>query len=75
MRTWERGVEGETLACGSGAMASALWAVLEGDRPPVTIRTAGGEDLVVDFSDGPQGREATLTGPAVTVYEGEWREP
>jgi diaminopimelate epimerase len=75
MRTWERGVEGETLACGSGAMASALWAVLEGDRPPVTIRTAGGEDLVVDFSDGPQGREATLTGPAETVYEGEWREP
>jgi len=75
MRTWERGVEGETLACGSGAMASALWAVLEGDRPPVTIRTAGGEDLVVDFIDGPQGREATLTGPAETVYEGEWREP
>jgi diaminopimelate epimerase len=41
----------------------------------VTIRTAGGEDLVVDFSDGPQGREATLTGPAETVFEGEWREP
>jgi len=74
MRTWERGVEGETLACGSGAMASALWAVLEGDASPVTIRTAGGEDLVVDFRDGPQGREATLTGPAVTVFEGEWQD-
>ena len=75
MRTWERGVEGETLACGSGAMARALWAVIEGSRPPVTIRTAGGEDLVVDFSDGPNGREATLTGPAVTVFEGELRVP
>ena len=75
MRTWERGVEGETLACGSGAMASALWAVLEGARPPVTIHTAGGEDLVVDFTNGNGGREATLTGPAVTVYEGELRLP
>jgi diaminopimelate epimerase len=75
MRTWERGVEGETLACGSGAMASALWAVLEGARPPVTIHTAGGEDLTVDFTNGNAGREATLTGPAVTVYEGELRLP
>ena len=75
MRTWERGVEGETLACGSGAMASALWAVLEGARPPVTIHTAGGEDLVVDFTNGSGGREATLTGPAVTVYEGTLRLP
>ena len=74
MRTWERGVEGETLACGSGAVASALWAVLEGASPPVIIHTAGGEDLVVDLRDGPGGREATLTGPAVTVYEGELRE-
>ena len=75
MRTWERGVEGETLACGSGAMASALWAVLEGARPPVTIHTSGGEDLVVDFTNGGGGREATLTGPAVTVFEGTLRLP
>src|SRR5262249_37295116 len=39
MRTWERGVEAETLACGSGAMASALWALLEGAAPPVTVHT------------------------------------
>jgi diaminopimelate epimerase len=75
MRTWERGVEGETLACGSGAMATALWAVLEGAAPPVTVRTAGGEDLVVELADGPGGRDATLVGPAVSVFAGEWREP
>ena len=73
MRTWERGVEGETLACGSGAMASALWAVVEGASPPVTVATAGGEDLVVEFTNGAGGREATLVGPAVTVFTGEWR--
>ena len=72
MRTWERGVEAETLACGSGAMATALWAVIEGASPPVTVRTAGGDDLVVELERGTNGREATLIGPAVTVYTGEW---
>jgi diaminopimelate epimerase len=72
MRTWERGVEGETLACGSGAMATALWAVLEGASPPVTVHTAGGDDLVVELTRGEAGREATLIGPAVTVFTGAW---
>ena len=45
MRTWERGVEGETLACGSGAIASALWAACGGAASPVTIHTAGGDEL------------------------------
>jgi diaminopimelate epimerase len=72
MRTWERGVEAETLACGTGAMATALWAVLEGAAPPVTVRTAGGDDLVVQLERGTEGREATLIGPAVTVFTGEW---
>jgi diaminopimelate epimerase len=74
MRTWERGVEGETLACGSGAIASALWALLGGAASPVTVRTAGGDDLVVDFETSAAGRTATLTGPAVTVFTGEWRD-
>ncbi len=73
MRTWERGVEGETLACGSGAMASALWAVVEGASAPVTIATAGGENLVVNFGRGASEREATLVGPAVSVFTGEWQ--
>lgn len=76
MRTWERGVEGETLACGSGAIASALWAVQEaGAASPVTIRTAGGDDLVVAFAEGPAGPLATLTGPAVVAFTGEWSDP
>lgn len=75
MRTFERGVEGETLACGSGAIASALWAVLEaGAASPVTIRTAGGDDLVVDFAPGATGRIATLTGPAEVAFRGEWTD-
>jgi diaminopimelate epimerase len=73
MRTWERGVEGETLACGSGAMATALWAVLTGVPAPVTVRTAGGEDLVVEFATAADAHEATLVGPAVTVFTGQWR--
>lgn len=76
MRTWERGVEGETLACGSGAMASALWAILDaGLAPPVTIRTAGGDDLVIEAGVVADGHDVTLVGPAVKVYDGEWQEP
>lgn len=75
MRTFERGVEGETLACGSGAIATALWAVLDGgSSAPVTVRTAGGDDLVVAFEDGPGGRLATLTGPAETAFTGAWQD-
>ena len=72
MRTYERGVEGETLACGSGAIASALWAVESGVPAPVTVRTAGGDDLVVAFSGTPPARTATLTGPAEIAYTGVW---
>jgi diaminopimelate epimerase len=73
MRTFERGVEAETLACGSGAIASALWAVSAGGAgSPVTIRTAGGDDLVVAFAGPPGARTAELTGPAVAAFAGEW---
>jgi diaminopimelate epimerase len=75
MRTWERGVEGETLACGSGAMASALWAVTDGGASaPVTVRTAGGDDLVVELGTRDGRMEAVLVGPAVHVFTGEWQE-
>jgi diaminopimelate epimerase len=74
MRTFERGVEGETLACGSGAIATAMWAVGEGVADnPVTVRTSGGDDLVVEFSHGHDGREAVLVGPTVRVFTGEWQ--
>jgi diaminopimelate epimerase len=74
MRTYERGVEGETLACGSGAMASALWAVAEGDTPPITIVTAGGDELRVDLAALGGRWRTRLTGPAEVVYRGEWTE-
>lgn len=51
-RTFERGVEGETLACGTGAVATAVllgsWGLISG---PVTIRTSSGRDLVVRFRE------------------------
>ncbi len=74
MRTFERGVEGETLACGSGAIATALWAVADGAAAPVTVRTAGGDDLVVSFESGARPLAATLTGPAEVVFTGRWTD-
>ncbi|HVP15666.1 MAG TPA: diaminopimelate epimerase [Terriglobales bacterium] len=74
MRTFERGVEAETLACGSGAMASALWAGLEGERSPVEILTAGGDSLVVSFESVEGGYDLRLTGPAVVAFTGTWVE-
>lgn len=75
MRTYERGVEAETLACGSGAMATALWAVAEGDRPPIGVVTAGGDELSVGLTPLDERWDASLTGPAETAFAGEWTEP
>ncbi|MGZ8448117.1 MAG: diaminopimelate epimerase [Candidatus Deferrimicrobiaceae bacterium] len=56
VRTYERGVEGETLACGTGAVACGVLAAVHGFvRPPVTVRTRGGEKLVIHFDMGNQG--------------------
>ena len=74
MRTYERGVEGETLACGSGAIATAVWAATEGARSPVRVRTAGGDILIVGFEAREAGYEVTLDGPAEAVFRGEWRD-
>ncbi len=68
MRVWERGT-GETLACGTGCCATAVAAVLNGlTDTEVTVKLLGGE-LLIEWD-----REANLvymTGPAVTVFEGE----
>lgn len=74
MRTYERGVEGETLACGSGAIASALWAAASGAPAPVRVATAGGDELIVGFMQDEDGYDVTLTGPAEVAFRGEWRE-
>jgi diaminopimelate epimerase len=72
IRTYERGVEGETLACGTGITAAALLMARQGAvRPPVDVLTAGGDVLTVDFRLEPDGaRDVTLCGPAVHVFEG-----
>ncbi len=74
MRTYERGVEAETLACGSGAIASALWAALRGQASPIRIVTAAGDELVVTFSVLPDGYDVFLSGPADISFAGEWIE-
>ena len=73
IRTYERGVEDETLACGTGAVASALIAARLGQVvSPVTVHTRGGEALTIYFT--PQGEAFTqvfLEGDALVVYQGE----
>jgi diaminopimelate epimerase len=72
VRTWERGVEAETLACGSGVVASAVTAgALGRARPPVALETRSGETLTVDFRfEGEVARGVTLAGDARVVFEG-----
>lgn len=77
MRTYERGVEAETLACGTGAVASAVIATVQGlTRPPVTVITSSGRPLRVDFTPADGGaRNVTLGGEARVVATGElWPE-
>lgn len=73
IRTYERGVEGETLACGTGVTAAALlFARLTGAGSPVQVKVKGGDTLVVGFeNDGDSWKNVTLTGPADFVFEGQ----
>jgi diaminopimelate epimerase len=69
MRTWERGVEGETLACGTGAVASAIIASerLDSVKFPVRIGVRSGLVLTV----GHDGSGWWLQGQARFIYRGE----
>jgi diaminopimelate epimerase len=72
VRTYERGVEGETLACGTGVTASALvCSRLFGYGSPVRVRVRGGDELEVGFREADGGfADVRLTGPADFVFEG-----
>jgi len=86
VRTYERGVEDETMACGTGAVASAIIAALHGHvTSPVKVRTSGGDVLTIHFSLVDLGEPAAgervlheqriadvyLEGPASFIYEGQ----
>jgi diaminopimelate epimerase len=72
IRTYERGVEDETLACGTGVVASALiFAAVKNVSGPIGVLVRGGNELQVGFDRaGDQFQNVTLTGPADFVFEG-----
>ena len=76
VRTYERGVENETLACGTGAIASSLIANIRGlVSSPVTVTTSGGEELKIYFEkDGDSFSRVWLEGGTSIIYKGELHE-
>jgi diaminopimelate epimerase len=72
VRTYERGIEGETLACGTGVTASALIsAVVHSFQSPVKIQVQSGDSLEVSFTrNGQQFEDVRLTGPADFTFQG-----
>jgi diaminopimelate epimerase len=71
IRTYERGVEDETLACGTGSTAAAIIAYKLGlvNKKPVKVITKGGEVLTVDFDDDLE--KVYLEGKVYKVFEGD----
>ena len=71
MRTWERGVEAETLACGTGAVACAAFLLRHGATGPIRLRSASGATLTVSGTPSPSSpvlAGATLAGEGRLVY-------
>ncbi len=72
IRTYERGVEDETLACGTGVVASAiLFAANKNVAGPIDVLVRGGDTLQVNFTrEGERFSNVTLSGPADFVFDG-----
>ena len=77
IRTYERGVEDETLACGTGMVACALiFGELAGATSPVQVKVRGGDTLEIAWEKtGDKWRNVTLTGPADFTFDGEIANP
>lgn len=73
VRTYERGVEGETLACGTGATAAALAAAYQYQlSAPVFLKTRSGASLKIDFAlESGIFSNVKMTGPARRTFQGE----
>ena len=74
VRTYERGVENETLACGTGMVACGLIAGKLGlVHAPVHITCASGDVIEVNYDDDGEGAtNVTMRGPALHVFQGEF---
>lgn len=72
IRTYERGVEDETLACGTGSVASAVICyVTDNLKTPIKLKTYGGDFLTVNFEvENQKVKNLSLTGPAKIIFEG-----
>ena len=73
IRSYERGVENETLSCGTGTVAAALLVFIkENFNPPLKLHQKSGDVLMVDFKIKDQKvQELSLTGPAKIIFNGE----
>jgi diaminopimelate epimerase len=71
MRTWERG-SGITLACGTGACAVLVSAVLTGRAERKALLHLPGGDLTIEWREA--DNNVYMTGPATEVFSGEWGE-
>ena len=72
IRTYERGVENETLSCGTGVTAVAIGMHFLGEtnRTMITLKTQGGELQVAFNKEGNTYKNVFLIGPAALVYKG-----
>lgn len=75
VRTYERGVEAETLACGTGATAAAIAShLLHGVVSPVEVEIKSGEKLKIKFeSEAGVPKNISLSGPATSLFDGHFR--
>lgn len=73
IRSYERGVEDETLSCGTGSVAAALISSVNNNlKPPIKLLAKSGDQLIVDFKiENQEVQELSLTGPAEVTFKGE----